>query len=269
MEYVGFPGLGLEFNINSVAFTVFGKDIYFYGIIIAAGLLLAAAFCRYLAVKDGISGEAITDIVLYATPVAIICARLYFVIFDFGAYKDNLLRIFAIWEGGLAIYGGIIGALATAYFYCRRKKLDVKKVFDIGVLGLLIGQMIGRWGNFFNVEAYGCETTLPWRMEIMSDELGRMAAVHPTFLYESLWNLVGLVLLLCYRRHKKFDGEIFLMYIGWYGLGRSWIEYLRVDSLPYNAGFKISQIVAIVSFVTAVVLIIINRRRVKKQCESL
>ena len=123
--------------------------------------------------------------------------------------------------------------------------------------------MIGRWGNFFNVEAYGCETALPWRMEIMSDELGRMAAVHPTFLYESLWNFAGLILLLLYRRHKKFDGEIFLMYIGWYGLGRSWIEYLRVDSLPYNASFKISQIVAIVSFLTALVLIIINRRKVK------
>ena len=264
MNYVGFPGLGLSFNINPVAFTLFGKDIYWYGIIIGCGLLIAAAFCSYLASKDGLPNDTVTDIVLIGTPVGIICARLYFVIFDFASYKDNLLSVFAIWEGGLAIYGGIIGAVLSAYLYCRHKKLNVLKVFDICVLGLLIGQLIGRWGNFVNAEAYGCETTLPWRMQLMSDEAGKMVCVHPTFLYESLWNLAGLIMLMIYRKHKKFDGELFLMYIMWYGLGRSWIEWLRVDSLPYSGGFKISQIVAVVSAAAAFVLIVINRKRRKQ-----
>lgn len=264
MNNIAFPGLGLSFNINPVAFTALGKDVYWYGIIIASGLLLAAYFCSYLAKKDGLPGDTITDIVLIGTPVGIICARLYFVIFDFGAYKDNLWSIFAIWEGGLAIYGGIIGAVISAYIYCRKKKLDVLRVFDICVLGLLIGQMIGRWGNFVNVEAYGAQTELPWRMQIMSKELGKIVCVHPTFLYESLWNFIGLIILLIYRKHKKFNGEIFFMYIAWYGIGRAWIEQLRVDSLPYSGGFKISQIVAVLSAAAAAAMIVIFRRRRKK-----
>lgn len=262
MNYIRFPGLNLEFYIKPVAFTVFGKDIYLYGLIIATGLILAAVFCSRLMKKEGMPSDTAADIVLYATPVAIVCARLYYVIFNFGEYKDNLWSIFAIWNGGIAIYGAIIGAVTTAYIYCKKKNLDYKKVFDIGVLGLLIGQMIGRWGNFVNAEAYGSITTVPWRMEII--ETGKSICVHPTFLYESLWNLLGFILLMCYRKHKKFDGEIFLMYVGWYGFGRAIIEGLRTDSL-YIGIFRISQLVGIASFVVALALIIINRKRVKNQ----
>lgn len=262
MNYVGFPGLNLQFNISRVAFTVFGKDVYFYGLIIAAGLVIAAAVCGYLMKKDGFPPDTVTDIVLFAAPVGIICARLYYCIFNFAEYKDDLVSIFKIWNGGLAIYGAIIGATVTAYLYCRHKKYDVKKVFDICVIGLLIGQIIGRWGNFFNVEAYGGETDLPWRMEIMGS-YGKLICVHPTFLYESLWNLLGLIVILIYRKHKRFDGEIFLMYVSWYGLGRGFIEGLRADSL-YIGMFRVSQIIGFLSFAIAFAIIIINRKRVKK-----
>ncbi len=262
MNHIAFPGLGLHFDVSRVAFTIFGKEVYFYGIIIALGLILATVFCHYLMKKEGLPDETAADIVLFATPVAVVCARAYYVIFNFGEYKDKLSDIFAIWNGGIAIYGAIIGGVLTAYIYCKVKKLDVKKVFDIGVFGLLIGQMLGRWGNFFNVEAYGSVTDLPWRMEIA--KAGEFICVHPTFLYESLWNLLGFVVLLCYRKRKKFDGEIFLMYIGWYGFGRAIIEGLRTDSLYFGV-FRVSQIVGIASFIAAAVLIVLNRRRVKKQ----
>jgi phosphatidylglycerol:prolipoprotein diacylglycerol transferase len=209
--------------------------------------------------------DTMVDIALYATPIAIICARIYFVFWNFKDYKDNLLSIFAIWEGGIAIYGGIIGGVATAYIYCRIKKIPWTKVFDVGAMGLLIGQIIGRWGNFVNVEAYGSETNLPWRMEIMNTEVGRIMSVHPTFLYESLWNLAGLIGLFFYRKHKKYDGEIFLLYATWYGLGRMWIEQLRVDSLPYTASFKISQIVAGISAIIGISLIIYFKNKFKKE----
>ena len=158
--------------------------------------------------KDGLPNDTVTDIVLIGTPVGIICARLYFVIFDFASYKDNLLSVFAIWEGGLAIYGGIIGAVFNRISLLPSQKLSVLKVFDICVLGLLIGQLIGRWGNFVNAEAR-LRNNAPLAHAAYGDEAGKMVCVHPTFLYESLWNLAGLIMLMIYRKHKKFDGEIF------------------------------------------------------------
>ena len=153
MNTIGFPEFGIKFNIDPVAFSVFGWDIHWYGIIIASGLILAVIVASYLAGKENLGKDVMLDVVIYALPVAIVCARLYYVIFNFEVYRDNLLDVFKIWNGGLAIYGGIIGAVAAAYVYCRVTKTDFKKVADIGAIGLLIGQTIGRWGNFVNGEA--------------------------------------------------------------------------------------------------------------------
>jgi phosphatidylglycerol:prolipoprotein diacylglycerol transferase len=256
---INFPGLGIYLNIKRVAFTVGIREIYWYGIIIGIGLLLAVIVANALAKREGLPVESITDIALISTPVSIIFARLYFVFWNWKDYSGNFADIINIRKGGLAIYGAIIGGVLMSYIYCRVKKTDVKKVFDVGSYGLLTGQIIGRWGNFVNAEAYGSETSLPWRMELYSSELGRFISVHPTFLYESLWNLAGLVGLLIYRKRKKFDGELFLIYVAWYGIGRSWIEQLRVDSLPYEANFKVSQIFAIITAVLAIALIIYKR----------
>lgn len=259
---VNFPGLGLNFEINRVAFTIGIREVYWYGIIIGLGLLLAVVFASYEAKRVGLSTDSVLDVALFATPISIICARLYFVISNLHQFKGNLGDVFNIRGGGIAIYGAIIGGVATAYIYCRKKNIDYRKFFDVGAFGLLIGQIIGRWGNFVNVEAFGSETNLPWRMEIFSNELREMVSVHPTFLYESLWNLVGFIGLLLYRNKKKFEGEIILLYIAWYGIGRSWIEQLRVDSLPYDASFKISQIVGIITAIAAIYLIIKGRKKV-------
>ncbi len=249
-NYIAFPKLGLEFNINPVAFTIGGITVRWYGIIIALALVLGALFCVRLAKKEGLDPDIITDIVLVGAPLGIICARLYYVIFNWEQYKGDLLSIFAIWNGGIAIYGAIIGAVVGAYIYLRVKKLNVLKVFDICIFGLLIGQIIGRWGNFVNTEAYGSITELPWGMVVKNPESA--LTVHPTFLYESLWNLVGFIGLLIYRKHKKSDGEIFLLYIAWYGIGRFWIEGLRTDSLMF-LGTRVSQLVAVLTATAAIV----------------
>ena len=258
-NYVGFPGLGLKFNIDPVAFTLFGKDIYWYGLIIAFGLILAAFICNYLGKKDNFPKDTVLDIVLLGTPIGIICARLYYVIFSFSEYKDNLADIFKIWEGGLAIYGGIIGAVSAAYIYCRVKKLSFLRIADVCIIGVMLGQAIGRWGNFVNKEAYGSLTNLPWRMEIYNG-ISKMS-VHPTFLYESLWNLVGFVVLYFINKQKKQNGETFFSYLVWYGVGRFFIEHLRADSL-YLGMFKISQIVALLTVIVGIIcLAVIKKKR--------
>lgn len=251
-NYVAFPGLGLEFNINPVAFSLFGKDVYWYGIIIAFGLILAVFFCSYLGKKDNFPKDTVLDIVLFATPVAVICARLYYVIFSFSSYKDNFADIFKIWEGGLAIYGGVIGAVLTAYIYCRVKKISFLKTVDVLIIGVMLGQAIGRWGNFVNKEAFGSLTNLPWRMEIY-DGVSKIA-VHPTFLYESLWNAIGVIILYFINKRKKQNGETFFSYFVWYGVGRFFIETLRSDSL-YLGHIKISQVVAVVTVIIGIIAI--------------
>ncbi len=282
---VFFPGLGLEFELNRVAFTVFGHNIYWYGVIIAAGFLLAVIYGLHIAPRFGMDPDKITDAIFVVVPMAIIGARLYYVIFNpavcLGADGSfSLLRMIAFWDGGLAIYGGVIATVVTAVIYCRVRKIDFWSGMDVTVYGLLIGQLIGRWGNFVNVEAYGGLTELPWRMcsSSIANELWRdgfleseqmyqsvldgTLGVHPTFLYESLWNLLGLALLiLLMKRGRKFNGQMFLSYVIWYGLGRAAIEGLRTDSLYFfGTPIRSSQMLGILSAAVGIGLYVIRRR---------
>jgi phosphatidylglycerol:prolipoprotein diacylglycerol transferase len=263
MEHiVSFPGLGWQFTLNRVAFQIFGKDVYWYGIIIAAGFLLAALYASTRAKEFGLKSNDILDMLLYALPIGIVCARAYYVFFRWDQYKDHLGEIIAIWHGGLAIYGGIIGAVITVFCYCHFRKLRVGDMLDVGGLGLMIGQSIGRWGNFMNAEAFGRLTDLPWRMNIGQtlEQAGSMG-YHPTFFYESMWNLLGFILLHFYSKKRKFSGEVFLLYIAWYGLGRFFIEGLRTDSLyVMGTGLRISQLIAIGSMAVALILIFFIRK---------
>ena len=271
MNPITFPGLGLEFHIQRVAFSLFGKDIYWYGIIIACGFLLAVLYCSRRAPAYGLTSDHVMDMLLFAVPLSIIGARLYYVIFYFDLYltevdgvlKPDFGRMIAIWDGGLAIYGAIIVAVITVAVYCRVKKLKFGAFADLCCFGLLIGQCIGRWGNFVNQEAYGGLTDLPWRMGLTVG--GRVIEVHPTFLYESLWNLIGFVVLAALaRKWRRFDGQIFLSYIVWYGVGRGLIEGLRTDSLYFfglelfGVPIRTSQMLAFVSAAAALAMLIYN-----------
>ncbi len=253
---------GLELNISSVAFHIGNKPIYWYGIIIAFALLSGYFVSSGIAKQEGLSKDNILDIVLCGAPTAIVFARLYYVIFSFADYKDNLLEIFAIWNGGIAIYGAVIGAALAAYIYAKAKKLNWKSVFDVSIIGVILGQAIGRWGNFFNKEAFGTTTELPWKMGLYDQ--GELIYVHPTFLYESLWNFIGLFVLLYINKNKKFKGQTFYSYLVWYGIGRFFIEGLRTDSL-YIGAFRVSQLLALVTAIIGIILIIINLKKEKSQ----
>ncbi|MEG2858244.1 MAG: prolipoprotein diacylglyceryl transferase, partial [Clostridia bacterium] len=199
------------------------------------------------------------DALIWAVPVAIIFARLYYVAFNFEPYRNDPIKILYIWEGGIAIYGSIIGAIAAMAVYCKVKKISLLSMLDLGVLGLLIGQTIGRWGNFVNGEAYGTATNLPWRMEIFDVESMSRMAVHPTFLYESLWNIIGFILLHFRSKKRRFKGEIFLLYTAWYGFGRGLIEGLRTDSLYFmGTGLRVSQFLGFATCLIAVVILFIK-----------
>ncbi|MCD8383784.1 MAG: prolipoprotein diacylglyceryl transferase [Clostridiales bacterium] len=268
MTPIVFPGLGFEVTIDPVAFTLFGKNIYWYGIIIAVGFLLALLFCYRQAPRLGLSGDSLTDMILYALPIGIIGARAYYVIFYMELYLNadgsfNWGKAVAIWDGGLAIYGGIIAAVITAAVFCRVKKIPFFPMADAASYGLLIGQLIGRWGNFVNQEAYGGPCTALWRMGLTVN--GVYTEVHPTFLYESLWNLAGLcILYFIVRPRRKFDGQLFWSYILWYGLGRTWIEGMRTDSLYlFNTGIRVSQALALVSALAALTVILVSLHRQK------
>ena len=259
MNYVSFPGLGLEFKIDPVAFSLFGRPIYWYALIIVAGFLLATYYGLKRCEKLDANEDHILNALLIAVPAAIICARAYYVIFEFERYKDNLISVLYIWEGGIAIYGAIIGAALSFALYAKIKKIELMPMFDIGSLGLLIGQAIGRWGNFVNGEAYGAPTELPWRMVVNG------VVAHPTFLYESLWNTLGFVILHFYSKRRKFKGEIFLLYVAWYGLGRFFIEGLRTDSLyVWGTPLRVSQLLAAAAFVVSVVILIISYKKRRK-----
>ncbi len=276
---VSFPGLGLEFELSRVAVNLLGRPIYWYGIIIACGFLLAVTLCSRWAPRFGLTSDHLMDMLLYAVPAALVGIRTYYVIFNLDLYRraDGSLdwaSIVRFSDGGLAMYGGIIAAVLTLLVYCRWKKLSFLAFADLGVHGLLIGQCIGRWGNFMNVEAYGAVTDLPWRMcsESIAGELWRKGlleseqayyaildgtlGVHPTFIYESLWNFVGIFLVYFLGKYaRKFDGQLFLTYVLWYGLGRAWIEGLRTDSLYFfglelfGVPLRTSQVLALVSAV--------------------
>ena len=235
---IRFPGLfgDWEFTASSVAFHIGGKAIYWYGVLIALGVVLALWFCMRQRTKYGISEDNLLDGVLWGVPLSVIGARVYYVIFYLSEFRntDGSLdwgRVIAIWDGGLAIYGGVIVAIATCYVLSRVRHFKLGALTDLVVMGLLIGQTVGRWGNFMNREAFGGETTLPWRMELLT-RAGEAVDVHPTFLYESLWNVVGLLLIVfVVSKARRFDGENTWFYFLWYGLGRFWIEGLRTDSL--------------------------------------
>ena len=282
MEILRFPGLGWEIPISRVAVSIGSLEIYWYGVIIAVGFGLGLWVYLSHNRSCGIHPDEGLDIILWSMLGAIVGARAYYVAFQWDHYKDNLKEIFNLRGGGLAIYGGIIGALIV----CRSKKLPMLPVADAAFPGVMLGQAIGRWGNFFNMEAFGTNTTLPWGMtsDTISNYLSRHQAallaqgvvvdpampVHPTFLYESVWNLILLIVIFIYRKHKKFDGEIFLMYLWGYGLGRVWIEGLRSDSLmlPFF-NMKVSQMIAAICVLACSVLIVKKRMdTVKKQAPA-
>lgn len=256
---ISFPGLGLSFNPSRVAFSIGSKPIYWYGIIIAAGFLLAVYYAMRRADQFGLTQDNIIDMLICAVPLAIVGARAYYCLFSWNLYKDDPIRVLYIWEGGLAIYGGVIGAVIGLFLYTKVKKVKTSALLDIGGLGLLIGQAIGRWGNFMNREAFGAQTDSFLRMGL-TDASGATIYVHPTFLYESVWNAIGLLILHFYSKRRKFDGQIFLMYLGWYGLGRMFIEGLRTDSLYVGASnLRVSQLLAGVCFLAVVIFLVYDK----------
>ncbi len=257
---ISFPMLG-DWSIDPPnSFVLFGHTFYWYGVIIAFGFLLAVAYCMRRCGVFGIRQDDLLDNLLCAVPLAIIGARAYYVIF-YGHY-DSFRDMCKIWEGGLAIYGGVIAAVVTVLVVCRVKKISAPALLDLTAFGFLIGQSVGRWGNFMNREAYGRETDVFCRMGLTLD--GQTVYVHPTFLYESLWNLAGFVGLhvLSKKTARKFDGQYFLMYLAWYGLGRFWIEGLRADSLYIgDSGIRVSQLVAGCTCAAALVILAVALRR--------
>ena len=234
---ISFPGLfgDWRFTVSGKLLDI-GNGVYWYGVLIAAGLLLAIWLCSHLAPQYGFTGDDVLDVVLWAVPLGVIGARLYYILFYLDLYRDesgalDFVKMVRIWDGGLAIYGGIILGFLTAALCCRRKKIPAPAFLDCVVMGVLVGQIVGRWGNFMNREAYGAATDLPWRMRLWLSETNYLD-VHPTFLYESLWNLLGLALLVfVVSKHRRFDGQNLLFYFLWYGTGRFFIEGLRTDSL--------------------------------------
>lgn len=266
---ISFNKLGIfDLEINRVAIdNLFGVgiDIYWYAIIITFGMILAVSFCMWQAKHFGLKSDDVIDVCLWGVPCALIGARLYFVLFMLEHF-ETLWEMINFRNGGLAIYGGVIAAFIVGLIFCKVKNKNVLALFDLASFGFFIGQSIGRWGNFVNAEAYGSETNLPWGMSING-----AAAVHPTFIYESLWNFIGfLVAFFVIKRLRKDHGEIFCFYMGWYGLGRAFIEGLRQDSLRVLGVFRVSQILAIVFLVGAIVLFILIRKGIiRKFAEKL
>lgn len=246
---ISFPFLGLEMNPPRT-FSLGPLTIHLYGIAIGLGLILAVIYACRRSKEFGLKEDDILDGVLWITPFAIICARIYYVAFSWKDYADNPLSVFAIWEGGIAIYGSVIGAVIGVIVLCKVKKLKIATVLDITLLGFFIGQILGRWGNFFNREAFGAATDSFFRMGLYNTVTGSWEYYHPTFLYESVWNLVGFILLHFLSKRRKYDGQIALGYCVWYGLGRCFIEGLRVDSL-YWGPFRVSQVLAGLTCVAA------------------
>ena len=252
---ISFPSLGIEVN-PARGFEIAGMSIRFYGVVIAIGLLLAVIYGCRRCKKFGLKEDDIIDGVLWVTPFAIICARLYYCIFSWSEFADNPVSVLYIWNGGLAIYGGVIGAIIGVLVFCKVKKISCGAVLDLVALGFLIGQSVGRWGNFFNREAFGEATESFFRMGLYNLKTGAFEYYHPTFLYESLWNLAGFVMLHFLTKKRSYDGQIALGYVLWYGLGRTFIEGLRVDSL-YWGPFRVSQLLAAASCMTAAIVLLV------------
>lgn len=264
MYNVSFPALGLEFPISPIAFSFGSFKIHWYGIIIACGLLLAMVYAYFSAERFNVDRNKLFDCVLVGIVTGVIGARAYYVLFKLDYYIANPGEIFMISNGGLAIYGGIIGAFLGGCITAKILKIKIMPILDISVLGFLIGQGIGRWGNFFNQEAFGTPTDLPWGM---LSENTDMRAVHPCFLYESLWCLLGFVLLhFLSKRFQQYAGQVFYAYLVWYGFERMIVEGLRTDSLylPFSLfGFdlRVSQLLSAVILIAGIILLIVNRKR--------
>lgn len=263
---ISFPMLG-DFQIDPPSyFTVFGRNIYFYGVLIGLGFILAILYCARRSSRFGIKSDDLYDVVLWLIPCSIIGARLYFVLFQLDYYIAHPGEIFAIWNGGLAIYGGVIAGLAVIWLVCRHKHIPPAAMFDLIVLGLLIGQIIGRWGNFMNREAFGAETDIFCRMGLTAPD-GSTIYVHPTFLYESLWNLGVFIFISVFdaKGLRRYDGQNTLLYFMLYGVGRAWIEGLRTDSLYIGStGIRVSQLLSAVLAVSCLVVLLVQRRREHK-----
>ena len=278
---IAFPHLGIYLDNMPKGFSVFGFWIALYGVIIGIGVLSGVLMAAYVAKRENMNPDLVWDFAIYAIVFSIIGARVYYVIFEWDMYKDNLGSVFNLRNGGLAIYGAVIAAFITLYVYTRVKKQSFLQIVDVCVPGLILGQAIGRWGNFTNREVFGgyTDNLLAMRLPIEAvrsrDITEQVRAhivegtnyiqVHPTFLYESIWNLLILCLMLAYHRHKKFKGEVWFLYLGGYGLGRFWIEGIRTDQL-YLMGttIPVSQLIAAICVVVAVaadVLIRINLKR--------
>ena len=250
---ISFPFLGLEVNPGR-SLDIGPLSIHFYGLCIALGLILAVIYACRRSKEFGIKEDDLLDGVLWVTPFAILCARLYYCVFSWEQYAANPISVLYIWNGGLAIYGGVIGAVLGVLVFCKIKKLKVATILDMVLIGFLIGQSIGRWGNFFNREAFGAETESFLRMGLLNALTGEITYHHPTFLYESVWNAAGFLLLHFASKKRKYDGQVALMYAAWYGLGRCIIEGLRVDSLWWGP-FRVSQLLAGVSCLVAVAVL--------------
>lgn len=278
---IAFPHLGIYLKNVPKMIDAFGFDIALYGIIIGLGVIAGVLLATHDAKVMGQDPENYWDFAIYAVIFSVIGARIYYVVFSWDRYKDNLLNVFNIRNGGMAIYGAVIAAFITLFVYTRIKKLNPFQMGDSGVLGLILGQIIGRWGNFMNREAFGEYTDSLFAMrlpkaavrhhEITDKMMENMVEgtnyiqVHPTFLYESAWNLMILILMLLYRKHKKFHGEVCLFYLGGYGLGRFLVEGLRTDQLLIpGTQIAVSQVLALCMFLGAVATDVVIRCLIKK-----
>lgn len=278
---IRFPHLGLTLNPGQ-SFTVFGFQIAYYGVIIGIGMIVGALIAYREARKTNQSVDDYIDFTLYTLIAAIVGARIYYVIFEWDYYKENLGEIFNLRAGGLAIYGGVLASILTLFIFTKVKKLKFWLMADTAVQGLVIGQVIGRWGNFFNREAFGGYTDNLFAMQLplteakgITNELlehlveyngAEYVQVHPTFLYEGMWNVLLFVVMCLYKRHKKFDGEVFALYLGGYGLGRVFIESLRTDQLvmKHLGGLAASQVVSIILIILSIAFVVYNRVQIKK-----
>lgn len=280
---VFFDGLGVKFDVPSVAFSIGGYEVHWYGIIIAFGFALAVLYGGRMAYKWKMSLDGMTDVLIWGTLFGIVCARAYYVFFEWDYYSAHPNEIIAIWNGGIAIYGGIIGALIGGYIGCKIGKIDFRNLLDLGALGLLIGQGIGRWGNFFNQEAFGTNTeTAPFRMWsvkirdtleatqgdllLKGMDVNPNAPVHPTFLYESVWCIILFIVLhIVVTKHRKFKGEVFILYGIGYGLERMVVEGLRTDSLYIgNTTIRVSQLLSAIIVVVFTVWLAVLMVKLKK-----
>lgn len=280
MTTVAFPGLGLEFSINRVAFTLGPLTVYWYGIIAVSGIVLSIAYAMHRSREFGVDPDKLMDAAMYSVIAGIVGARIYYVAFTWDYYRENLSEIVKIWNGGIAFYGGMIGALICAFVLCRLWKIPVLSALDVSLPCVLLGQGIGRWGNFMNVEAFGSYTESLFRMvspkideyfhmnpELLPgftrEEVLEMSSipVHPTFLYESAWLLLGFAAIMLYSRSRRFTGEMSLMYFAWNGFGRMFIEGLRTDSLMIGE-VRVSQLLAAVMVAVSAALLLVMRRKV-------